>query len=990
MQDYIEAVFFAWLANRISPTKKDRIRPHLIELEKMSNKAGIIRGGLFSNLNLSTAKRIQKMISEDTAGRAKQKRQYNTFDEVVSYLVAFAAEVDGADSDNANNEAPLTEEEIPYSKRYAISDVFYGKEIVDCGFSYRVENRLLKMEIQNVEALLSQSDASLLNVRGLGQGCLDEIHKRLSNLAVASPDTSPTAIKVASGVKFTQELDRYKRSLYSGDFSFTENKSFSKKSNEIIDRFRDAYDTLDPVLLEQIRQNAPGASTIYQILNDFVVESSAQAAADSVLSTIPKVRTKHDAAFVIGCYTSHPQSLQYFSSKLGDKQTLEQFVRTNIDAVNEAPMAKFLTWCKSDLITDINTFFQSTLTNERNRLIFQGRVRGETLQDLGERFEITRERVRQIDAKIVRKAREWFLRSRTGQRLFLDLSEDNFLPVGVIIDYVGEFGPETVSIFKECCGKEYFYDNVLDGFTLNKPSDYSVLNDFFDSLPDMLREDVLDDMLAKAGIKEKYLPEAIAHFLEENFNHTGSIYHRSRFSLTNVYSETLRKFYPDGMHMDDGEIAKFKEHVNHEYQIDLSDKNTRSIITIISKVGFLCGRGRYKPRDERDQISPQLARKIRIFIERNPSPIIWSSAIYNVFEAPLKQEGIDNRYYMFSILKELFGDKWFFRKDYVSKDKSISSLYDAIVDFISSFKYPITKEELLKHFPGITDVSISQAIADSDVLNLFGSYVSASRLTLDDDDVSYFKRKLEQTLTEGDICYVRDLYSEIYVERPGLLSRNFITTGFKLFSVLEYLFSEDYNFSRPFIAREGAEIKSIQSVLKEIVFESDVIAFEDVRAFADDHNYAIASVTDFCASCNDSHLMINARELASMDHIGITEEIARTVEQLILDEVTTVTPIANLKCISQFPKLKIEWNAWLVYSLLRKWSKKLSVSTTKMPIKVGYPVVAPSGTSLEFEYEPNIPRDGKLFTTDDLDNLDELIADYVLEDYNDLEDLDEF
>ena len=85
------------------------------------------------------------------------------------------------------------------------------------------------------------------------------------------------------------------------------------------------------------------------------------------------------------------------------------------------------------------------------------------------------------------------------------------------------------------------------------------------------------------------------------------------------------------------------------------------------------------------------------------------------------------------------------------------------------------------------------------------------------------------------------------------------------------------------------------------------------------------------------------------------------------------------ECINQFPKLNVEWNAWLIYSILHKWSKLLDVGPSKYPYRIAYPVVAPAGMPLVVEYDERISHNGDLIMPDNLDNIEELIANYVLE-----------
>ena len=58
-------------------------------------------------------------------------------------------------------------------------------------------------------------------------------------------------------------------------------------------------------------------------------------------------------------------------------------------------------------------------------------------------------------------------------------------------------------------------------------------------------------------------------------------------------------------------------------------------------------------------------------------------------------------------------------------------------------------------------------------------------------------------------------------DNPVILKRNYINIPFGVYSLLEYFFHDEYNFSRPYIAKIGTEIVSTFEMLQEVVVASD-------------------------------------------------------------------------------------------------------------------------------------------------------------------------
>ena len=862
--------------------------------------------------------------------------------------------------EEGSDERPVAPKEpsiTPYFELYSLEPNDYSMyPATDAGFSVRVINRILGQGICNIGELLKQSDFTMLGISGFGAGCLKELHTFFKKLA------SEGSIRPNSLDAKTIQLEELKK---------------------------EAYELVDVELLEEAAKGEPAVLAVNAMLKEFVAEYECKKACETALESIPSKRLSLPAKDFLQAYTDNNEKRVFLTEKCSKGATLKHFIVTNASLIvaKNAIMASFLRWCEYNVIDEVEMFFDERLAKESIRQVICGRARGDTLSQVGDKLGVTRERVRQIEVKFFKSAKYWFQHNRIIFKLFLDFAGEEFLSPTQIADYIGCYGLETVALLKKYSGEGYYYDERADRFSLGQPLDYNGMQEYINTLPDFIMADGLDILIKDGNQKYGYPEDQLWTILNGSFHKTGKLFHRSRLILSYVYGETLKKYYPNGIHLDDEEIKHFLKLAQDEFEIDLSDKTANSVSTIITRIGILCGRGKYKLKTDDPYLSKGLVRRIRAYIKNSSTPIVLINAIYLEFEAELRKEGINNRYHLQGILKELFGDVWTIKRDYVATDSEVTSVYEAIGNYIAKATSPVTKEEVMRHFPGLTDIVLNIAVSGSDIINLFGSYINASRLSLSDNDVHYLQNKLDEALSENEICYIRDLYNDILLERPGLLSGNYVTAGFALFSILEYLFRDDYNFSRPFISKEGAEIKSILSVLKEMVGDSDLVELSDILSFAAEHNYPLPSIIGFANSCNGTHLMINAQELATFDYIGVDESIARQVEQLIKDEITEVVPISHLSCVNKLPPIKVKWNAWLIYSILNKWSTDLIVGTVKSLFKATYPLVAPEGASLNIEFDKNISHNGELITADNLDNIEDLIAEFITDE---LGDIDEF
>ena len=106
----------------------------------------------------------------------------------------------------------------------------------------------------------------------------------------------------------------------------------------------------------------------------------------------------------------------------------------------------------------------------------------------------------------------------------------------------------------------------------------------------------------------------------------------------------------------------------------------------------------------------------------------------------------------------MFGDEFFFRRDYISKDGSTTNMYMDIVKFIKNSKYPVSKAEIFKAFPGITEIVVNIAFSDPDVINYLGAYLHSSNLKISINEKKYFEDKIKKVLKDRNAHHCKDVY----------------------------------------------------------------------------------------------------------------------------------------------------------------------------------------------------------------------------------------
>ena len=120
--------------------------------------------------------------------------------------------------------------------------------------------------------------------------------------------------------------------------------------------------------------------------------------------------------------------------------------------------------------------------------------------------------------------------------------------------------------------------------------------------------------------------------------------------------------------------------------------------------------------------------------------------------------------------------------------------------------------------------------------------------------------------------------------------------------------------------------------------------------------------------------------IATIEHIGVNDRIAKEVISILHSEITETTLITDLECIYRLPKINVPWTEWLVYSVVNKWGDSVVAGTTSNQFKLSAPVVAHQGMLDVQKYEGiSVDTATSIMQVDDLDDIDSLISDIILD-----------
>ena len=265
-----------------------------------------------------------------------------------------------------------------------------------------------------------------------------------------------------------------------------------------------------------------------------------------MLWKIPKSRRKRRVEWYIKAFTIDTEERQmlYLNCK-SDTTTIDEFA-TYIPTNNDnfiILMKKFLKWCTFDLSEEIQQLFNNLYSNERAQIVMKLRAKGQTLEQIGDLLGITRERVRQIEMKTKRTFTKLHSRVRIVSKIAAERNGDTILSPTEISIFCEKYSMELLYLLQSYEGTNYIYDKQLNIFILGDDSLHDRVDAYLERLPNIVAVEQLKEFIAVAEEDENIPGEMFEKAFFESYSKTGSVYHRSRLSLANIYRDILNKFF---------------------------------------------------------------------------------------------------------------------------------------------------------------------------------------------------------------------------------------------------------------------------------------------------------------------------------------------------------------------------------------------------------------------------------------------------------------
>lgn len=620
-----------------------------------------------------------------------------------------------------------------------------------------------------------------------------------------------------------------------------------------------------------------------------------------------------------------------------------------------------------------------------------------TLEELGSEIGLTRERVRQITAKVERgfRARSKLNRIKNVFYTLKVLFEcEHCFTVDELNKYM--VSEEALMFLSGVLGYKYALTHVTDTDCIvfcdkdGKCEWLETIEKISGSFPALLlpsEQKIIIEQVSTLLKESGYsIPDNIVAALAfHKYVKNGTTFVKKSLRMGDRYEIVLEKFFPDGIKLYDAEnMELFRKGYAALFDDDKISENDRAVVSRVTDRCILIGRGTYI-LNKKTELPTDLSQRILDYIMQYPFDMVMTNAIMHRFNEELTAIGVDNKYYLLSVLKQHYSDMFSFRRDYVIKAKHTGNFYDSITGFVELKLDGVSFYDLQTHFQGIPDAVLSFALSEDD--NIIPMY---NKMFIHKSKIIFAEHRkvlgfLQKVVSQEHVVSDERVFSLLKREYPDFIANNNINTGWFLFSILRSFFQDDFKFARPHIIDPSFDSSSGREALRSFFWGKKYVNISDIKNYAKEKQIQIYDLSKLLDSYSDRYFIFNKERLISIDEIGYSPDEFAQVEDIVIQALGSLEycEISKLNVVNGLPKANVALTEWIVYSIINKYGTQLSATTSTPQFMNSVPLVFRNSIDIETvrdDYASSGVADQTVRIDDlaDIDSLVEGIIDFEL------------
>lgn len=594
------------------------------------------------------------------------------------------------------------------------------------------------------------------------------------------------------------------------------------------------------------------------------------------------------------------------------------------------------------LITQEKIFEQSTLLNEetlknfaesminaaikkeKHRGVILGRAEGKTLKEVGRSLQITRQRVRQIENRVVEIFSE---RNPLRLKKFFDslreqLGGKNFFMFEDLKNLIGENSAKILWFFilRIALDKKIFYlDAATNAIVLQEADQKQIdYDDLIKKLPEILHEDELNDEVNRMVKSENCSEELLNLHISQNYKRCGKFFFKGRVNLNFQFEYILRERFQSGYKIaDETHYNRFVRCLREifDYTNEFSQRALDARIS--SYIGVLCDRGKYMHPDFL-HVPQKIILLINDYIEKSDRAVLLYKEIFTALKKDFVGTQITNHYILQGIIK-YYGTPYELSKDCLIKnsDVNLAAEFNNFVEKNGEVSTPEIKAEFIS-FQDHNITMLSHRC--SEVIYIGGGkYLHSTQLNLQENDFEAMEKFLTANCSDSPVSS-RYLFNLFWEKFQDFLHRNKIEDHDKLFGILKYMFKEKFNFSRPYVSATDSTNITNKKVLLKYFETQNKIEIENLLNLCEEKGIRHIAKNFLIECLSPEFIRVDEFYLRRPESIGVTDEIIAVVVENVRLAMERNGGWQSAKTFPDFewlPRLEVSWNGFLLESIVR-------------------------------------------------------------------------
>lgn len=341
----------------------------------------------------------------------------------------------------------------------------------------------------------------------------------------------------------------------------------------------------------------------------------------------------------------------------------------------------------------------------------------------------------------------------------------------------------------------------------------------------------------------------------------------------------------------------------------------RNVDANIMRFGVLCDRGKYIHPDFVD-VPEEIIDCVKDFIDSSSRTAIFYKEIFETPRDIFVGTQITNHYFLQGVIK-FHNLPYILRKDYLTKSDEMNMAKE-FNSFVVA-RGEVSSEEIKEYFVSFHKENIDFLLQRCrEVIRIGdGNFMHSSRLHLLEEDFEPIENFLCQNCSPpANSRYLFDLFTEHFAE---FMTRNEIQNHDKLFGVLNYMFKDEFNFSRPYISSPSLQRITFRKVLLQIFDGVDEIEEEKFLGICAEQGLNYLSKNFLLCSLRPDFIRADKGIFRRSKSIGITDDVVKSVVGAVKEAMTQNGGWLLLDTFNDYenlPQLKTPWNIFLLKSVI--------------------------------------------------------------------------